>query len=396
MTVFDPDGTGTQLLLWLLAIACVLGFAWFGHRLGTRSIRHALSRLAVLLTAVMISVLAVTATLNAHYGWYSSWSDLKADMTGESLTGTAHIYGATPKERQKERQEAAAHDRVTDEAEAKEFAAQRTSFLKGIPRPEEGADGVWFKRTVPGIPMKGKDIGRVMIWVPTSYFSHPNRTYPVIEAFHGIPGGTLDYERVFFLDHIVSKAVSDKVMTEPIIVVPQAMPDGIDTECVNGGGLTMETWLTKTVPDYIVHNLRAKAGPSSWLALGASAGGWCAAMSGLLHPDRYGAIASLGGYFKPEFNGWNPFAKSGVPAQYDLIKRVHDHPTSQDIWLLISGADKVSDTSTVEFAQQVRSPNSLTTMTYPHAGHRVDVWVQALPSVMKWIGKTLPGFAPAT
>ena len=392
--MFAPDGLGTQACLWLIALSSIACFAIFGHRLGARGVRHIVGRLGALTASVIVSVLAVTATLNAHYGWYGSWDDIAATVTGNSLHGEAQIYGASPKARRQQREAERRHDVIVNKTANEAFVHDRSRFEKRIPRPAAGADGVWFKENVPGIPMKGRDIGRVMIWVPKSYFAQPRRQYPVIEAFHGMPGGTLDYERVFFLDRLVAKAVTKKQMNEAIIVVPQEMPGGIDTECVNGGGLSMETWLSKTVPDYIVQHLRVDAAPSSWVALGASAGGWCASMLGLLHPERYGALVSLGGYFTPNFDGWDPFAKSGVPERYDLVRQVRTHPTSQDIWLLISGADKLSKASTEEFAKNVRAPNSLTTMTYPNAGHRVEVWVQALPSALSWLGKTVPAFAP--
>ena len=392
--MFNPDGVGTLVLLWTLAIVAIGAFSWYGHHISGRSVQHALGRLVVLVATVLVAVLAVTAGLNARYGWYSSWADMAASLTGGELESHAEIYGASPAKRQQEHAAHAKQDAQTDAATAAKFAHDRSAFEKTLSRPAAGAAGVWVKRNVPGIPVKGEDIGRVMIWIPKSYFSNPHKTYPVIQAFHGIPGGTLDYERVFFLDKLLMQGVKGKHVSEAIIVVPQAMPGGIDTECVNGGGLTMETWLSTTVPDYIVKNLRVKASPSSWMAMGVSAGGWCAAMVGLLHPDRYGAVASLGGYFEPKFADWNPFGTSGVPARYKLTDYIKEHPTDQDIWVLISGGDKVSDASTVAFAKAVREPNSLTTVTYPDAGHRVDVWTKAIPSVLQWVGRTLPGFTP--
>ena len=393
--MFEPDGSGTQAVLWLLALAALLGFVYFGHVIGKRGWKHMAARFAALCATTLVVVLAFVSTLNAHYGWYSSWQDLNASLTGEKLQGKTQVFGAAPKDGKPTQltfdgPKAAKLDRDANE----KYAADRVAFEKSMHLTRTGAQGQWIKVNVPGIPVEAKDVGRVMIWLPQAYMDNPTRTFPVIQAFHGMPGGTLDYKRVFKLDQAVTTAVGKKQVQDAIIIVAQQMPKGIDTECVNGGGLNMETWLTQTVPDWAIKHLRVRADRNSWVALGVSAGGWCATMSGLLHPDRYAGIVSLGGYFKPIFDTWNPFEGKPVPPQYDLTKRVAEHPTRQAIWLLISGADKLSGTASADFAKAVKAPTQLTTMDYAHAGHRVDVWVQALPDVLQWMGTTLPAFAP--
>lgn len=388
--MFEPDGVGTVVLLWAIAVLVVVTFAWFGHHVGDRGWKHALARLGSVTATSLAGVLAVTAMLNSQYGWYSSWSDLASSFTGQYSKPVDTAYGAQKRTPVESKAEAEAIDKRANIR----YAGQRAAYEKRLTLEKNPPNGQWIKVVVPGIPLKGKDIGRVMVWLPPSYATSPNRTYPVIEAFHGIPGGTLDYERVFHLGQHLTDAVRNHTMREAIVVVPQAMPAGIDTECVNGGGLQMEDWLTKTVPDYVVSHLRAQAAAESWLTMGVSAGGWCASMAGLLHPDRYAGIASLGGYYQPDFvSNWNPYAKSTLPKKYDLVDRVAGNPTNQALWVLISGADKISTKSTEAFVKAVRAPNVLTTVDYPNAGHRVDVWERALPDVFTWMGKTFDAFA---
>lgn len=399
--MFAPDGGGTQIVLWVLAAICLAALTFFGHHIGGRHPGHMVGRFLGTLATALVMVVAVTASLNAHYGWYTSWQDLSSTASGAELEGTVKNYGATsaPGEAGKPAAPAVltydevAAERINAQADIK-FASQRAAWERSAHLVKSGPEGQWIDVHVTGLSVNGRNAGRVRIWLPQSYLQHPNRTYPVIQAFHGMPGGTLDYQRVFQLDQAIVTAVSEKKMRESIVVIAHQMPDGVDTECVDGGGINMETWLTKNVPDWVISHLRVKADPNSWTAMGVSAGGYCASMAGLLHPDRYAGIVSLGGYFKPIFGAWNPFNSSGLPARYDLTAQVSQHPNKQAMWILISGADKLSGHSSETFANAVKAPMMLTTMDYPNAGHRTDVWSAAFPDVFSWLGKTLPAFAP--
>lgn len=386
--MFEPSSMALAAVVWVLGLAIMGFFAVRGHAFGSRSLKHVLTRLAGMLASTLVVVLAAVLTLNAQYGWYESWEDVETSITGQAPTIEQHAVGHPRTTAQKaEAMRKAA--RVDAEADAK-FATSRTAF-EAQQHLKASSTGQWIKINVPGIRMQGKDIGRVMVWLPPSYTAQPRRTYPVIEAFHGIPGGTLDYERVFHLDVALRDAMTRGAVRDAIIVVPQEMPGGIDTECVDGGGLDMETWLTQTVPDFITQHLRVEADRESWVTLGVSAGGWCASMASVLHPDRYVGGVSLGGYFSPQFDGWNPFG-SAVPKRYDLVTQVREHPHPQSMWVLVSGADKLSGASSRAFIDAA-SQYDVTQVDLPHAGHRIQIWERTFPDVFAWMGRTLPAFA---
>lgn len=386
--MIEPDSMTLAVMVWILGLLITLVVALRGHAFGTRAVKHVLMRLVGMLKSTLVLVLAAVLTLNAQYGWYSSWQDVGAALTGAKPQIEQEKHGRA--RTQAEKDDAMRQARQADAAADAKDARERARFEAGL-HLRASATGQWVRITVPGIPMQGKDVGRVMVWLPPSYTSETKRTYPVIEAFHGMPGGTLDYERVFHLDVALRKAVARGSVRDAIIVVPQEMPGGIDTECVDGGGLTMETWLTKTVPDYVIHHLRAQASRESWTTLGVSAGGWCASMATILHPDRYAGGASLGGYFSPQFAGWNPFG-ANVPERYDLIAQVKKHPHPQSLWVLVSGADRLSGASSKAFVQAA-SAYDITQVDLPHAGHRISVWESTFPDVFTWLGKSFPAFS---
>ena len=386
--MIEPDSMTFAVMIWILGLLITLFVALRGHAFGTRSLKHVAMRLGGMLTSTFVLVLAAVVTLNSKYGWYSSWQDVQAAVTGTPPTIEQHTHGKARTQEQKN--EALQQARQTDAAADAKYAAQRARYEAGL-HLKPSSTGQWIKINIPGIRMQGKDIGRVMVWLPPSYTSDTKRTYPVIEAFHGMPGGTLDYQRVFHLDASLRDAVSRGAMRDAIIIVPQEMPAGIDTECVDGGGLNMETWLTSMVPDHITKNFRAQASREAWTTIGVSAGGWCSSMATILHPDRYAGGASLGGYYSPQFATWNPF-KGKVPERYDLIAQVKKNPHPQSLWVLVSGADKLSGASSEAFIKAATAYD-VTQVDLPHAGHRVGVWQSTFPDVFTWMGKTFPMFA---
>jgi pimeloyl-ACP methyl ester carboxylesterase len=219
------------------------------------------------------------------------------------------------------------------------------------------------------------------------------RSYPVIEAFHGIPGSNADYKgRDIDLASTIARSVGRGRLAEPIVVIPDISPGGVDTECTDYPGSTMETWLTSTVPQWLIEHFRVQSTKNSWATLGYSAGGYCAAMAAMLHPSRYGGGVLLGAYFQPDFDGPRPWGKAEMPQRYDLMKVEANAPPPTALWIQIAGMDPMSGRPSSEFAAAARSPMAVTTVTWRHAGHRAQVWQGALPFAFRWLGQTMPGF----
>ncbi|MBO1757060.1 hypothetical protein J4Z35_00525 [Dermacoccus sp. NHGro5] len=107
----------------------------------------------------------------------------------------------------------------------------------------------------------------------------------------------------------VDRAVSDRRIAAPIVVVPQlnrTLDD--DTECSDDPhGLQTETWLASTLPTWVKHTFAVAPGRGSWATWGYSLGGWCASMLTMKHPATFGAAVAYQGYFRPQFDGHPPF-----------------------------------------------------------------------------------------
>jgi enterochelin esterase-like enzyme len=221
----------------------------------------------------------------------------------------------------------------------------------------------------------------------------------VIEAFHGVPGSPAQYIGTsLHLASTLAQQVAAGHLSDAVIVMPNYTPRQVDTECVNGTNTQprMEDWLTKDVPEWVDSHVRVDPDRSSWATLGFSAGGWCAAMATMLHPETYAAAIVLQGYFQPTFEPpYRPFTTDSPQGQhYDLAKLAHQDPPRVAIWLLTSKADPVSYGTTEALLSDAKPPLSVTAVVLANGGHRLSVFLPFVPTALDWLGSNVPGFAP--
>lgn len=292
--MLEPRSSVLVLLLWVLAVVALLTVALCWPKLAGRGIAVLLARLCTQVGASALVVLAVAGTLNQQNGWYGNWADLGRDLAGAAPTVHREATrGQVQAARTYDRPAAvAANQRVQRAFGGERAAFQRSAKLRTAPSP----NGQYLRVVVPGLgPAAGKARGKVLIWLPPSYVSGaPDATYPVIEAFAGIPGGPDDYPKRIGVQQMIVRAHTSAGLVEPIIVIPDYTPGGLDTECVDSPGVAMDTWLNETVPMWVLHHLRARPDKESWAVLGFSAGGFCAEVSAFLHPARFGAAMLFG------------------------------------------------------------------------------------------------------
>jgi enterochelin esterase-like enzyme len=372
-----------------------LGAVAAGARLGRAGVAMFMARAGVTLAAGMALVLAIAGSLNAQNAWYGSWQDLWGSITGAPLAqAAAQHVGARPVARS-----TLAEVRMTTSADRR-FLAERARFARQMHlRAVRGNGGQYIQVRIPGDgPAAGPQPGTVLIWLPSSYTdpAQRRRTYPVIEAFHGMPGGPRDYRSPFGASTLLGGGAAEHRIGDAIMVVPELAPEGIDTECMNGPGLTKETWITRTIPDWVIDHLRVQASPASWASLGYSMGGWCAVMATVLHPQRFGSAILLGAYYRPIFSSrWAPYTAADLPARYELLSWLRTHHPKVNLWVEVSQQDPLSGPESAQLVRTVKAPTSVTEVVLPYAGHRWEVWREVTPEALAWLGRTAAAFAPA-
>jgi S-formylglutathione hydrolase FrmB len=182
------------------------------------------------------------------------------------------------------------------QVDSAELKAAQAAYKKTHQLP---AQGFTIELPIPGkksrFPAKN-----AYIWVPPAWVVAPTPHLPVIELLHGYPGDPSDWTRAGFADQTASTYAAAHDGVAPIIVMPDILgATGSDTECVDSPRGNAETYLTVDVPAFVHKTFLSKTGADSWAVGGFSAGGMCALMLGLRHPDIYSTFADWAGLTSP-------------------------------------------------------------------------------------------------
>lgn len=393
LKMFEPASVALVVLLWALAILALVAVAVCWPKLAGRGLLVLVGRIGTQVMASALVVLAVAATLNQQNGWYGNWADLGRDFAGSAPSVKNE---ATRGQLQTARNYDGKAAVAADQRARQLFGARRSAFAHGANiKSGLSPHGQYLKVTVPGLgPAAGAAAGKVLIWLPPSYGTGAaDSTYPVIQAYGGVPGGPEDYSKRLRVHDVIARTHRGDGLIEPIVVIPDFTPAGLDTECTDSPGVAMETWLNETVPQWVLKNLRARPDKESWAVMGFSAGGFCAQVSAVHHSDRFGAAMLFGAYNRPHWGNWLPYGSIGTwPSRYNLESVVRRNPPPIDVWIEVSEGDRFSAPPSERLIKATRAPMSITSVYLPQAGHRIEVWKGVMPRALGWLARTEPGF----
>ncbi|WP_316669518.1 alpha/beta hydrolase-fold protein [uncultured Propionibacterium sp.] len=368
---------GNPVPVVVAAAALVAVLAWTLIRLPLRPVtrlwRAVVRQVVGVLSSILLSILVLALGLNATQGWYPTWA---------SLGGAGRVVDTSTVGRQE------------TETSASPWATGQPSALQADPRqnPAFGQQdwtdpdrGRYLRVTVPG---PRADPGhQALVWLPASYLSHPERFYPVVLAFAGVPGSISTYqEGGMAIGQGTETLTGQRKLRESIVVVPDVFPDNLDTECVDAddGSISTESWVATGVVPWITTNLRAVGDRQAWATLGLSAGGWCSTMLTMRHPELFGHGVSMAGYFKPVFDG-KAYRPENDP-EYDLAHIAEQTPPDVRLWFWAAEDDEMPCSGLADFKQHVIAPTSLTTTLLESGGHTPAVWESGLPAGLAWLG----------
>lgn len=366
------------------------------------------ARLVQGLTLVLCSVLAMVTTgiwLNRSFVFYGSWEDL-LDMGGQQVTtsqyggaaGTGTVGGAI------------GHDSDPDgtavprtPVEVAALAAARTAPVDDLQKDplhdpaltgvEDSRAGQYVEVEIPG---RASDVSApALVHLPAGYLEHPERRYPVLLAFSGIPGTPSTWREAFALGTRMDQLAHRHLIEPAIIVMPAVYPGTHDTECVDptSGHERYETWITQDVADWTRTHLRTIEDPFAWATVGYSAGGWCASMLSVRHPDLARASISLGGYFVVDYAQGQEWTRPDDP-DYDLPQVVAREKPPVVMYFFSGGEDPLSQPSLGQMEKAVQAPTSLTVRRTVHGGHLVTLWQAQISASLTWLGGHSAGFSP--
>jgi dienelactone hydrolase len=148
-------------------------------------------------------------------------------------------------------------------------------------------------------PWKGgsKSTSQLDIYTPPGYQVNGSRRYPVLfEAPTGLPLWGQGTGVIGALDSLID---SGEIPASIVVFIDSSGAPHPDTECADhvDGSQWFETYITTTVVSYVDRHYRTIQDPRARGIMGMSAGGFCAPMLALRHPDLYSISISFSGYF---------------------------------------------------------------------------------------------------
>jgi enterochelin esterase-like enzyme len=165
-------------------------------------------------------------------------------------------------------------------------------------------------------PWKGgsKSTSQLDIYTPPGYTPNGSRRYPVLfEAPTGLPLWDQGTGVIGTLDTLID---SGEMPPTIVVFIDSSGAPHPDTECADhvDGSQWFETYITTTVVSYVDRHYRTMTDPRARGIMGMSAGGFCAPMLALRHPDLYSISISFSGYFWVGAGGTTsaePFGEQG-------------------------------------------------------------------------------------
>jgi enterochelin esterase-like enzyme len=370
--MLEPQST----VLFVLLVLIFGGLIWWlviARRLALRIVAACLA----FVIAAQFGILVV----NRYFSYYQTWGAAIADLSNSSpSTGQRVSVG---------------------------------SLLVGNHSPAFNSNSVYLKLALQQgytlhINVAGKlsHITRsVYIYLPPQYFEPQYKDYrfPVIELIHGQPGEPQDWINVVGVQVTLDNLVNQGRAKPAILVMPDANGGNtISLQCLNQVGGPMDlTFLAQDVPDAISHLLRVEPPGVGWGVAGYSEGGFCAANMALRFRYRYGAAASLSGYFAPYKNklanparavsafGNNPKLQAqNTPV--DEVRALKPGARLPQFWLGAGRGNNLDVANAQYFWQELQLHQaSVPLVLTPGSGHTMATWHSEVPPMLAWMTNTL-------
>ncbi len=338
-----------------IGIPVALGILW---RRGPRTATWALPLvLASVLAAQGSAMAAVAVQVNRVYGTYPSWSALFGTPVAPPV-----------------------------------LSGSRRVFPPGV--VGSASDTGRYQR----IRLTGPRSGisqTVITWLPPQYHDprYARTRFPVVMVLGGAQVHIsyvvqrLDFARTASAE-IRSGRVAPFVAVFPEINV--GLP--VETECTDYPGSTQAyTWLNQDVRNWATGALRVAPDAQSWSVIGWSTGGYCAALLHLRNPERFGAAASVEGYFTPApdrntgnlaqlLNQYPNLAHESTPEWLIL-----NHPPRQvHLLVMTSNTDPQSRPQAEQFLRRTRGLPGIQPYLIPNLGHSLDAYRAVLGPILGW------------
>jgi enterochelin esterase-like enzyme len=314
--------------------------------------RQLIVRIVAGVLTVALAMTAGMAVVNDYYGYYQTWSQLAADLSGNYASFTAAPgHRADP--------------------------ATGAGRLESVVLPGHRS----------GITRNG------LIYLPPQYFQAKYRhvRFPVLELIHGTPGSPSSWIVHLDLVRLVNEMIQRHLLGPMVLVMPTMSVGRRFEECVNAPGALDDTYITHDVRTDIEARFRVSRTAAEWGIAGYSSGGYCAANLAMRHRAAFGAAGVMDGYYRPQ-DGPAAAALGGSPtaeAANDPISLAGALPLGASplpaFWLSAGTGNAADIAGARAFAAALRGIERVPLFLEPNAGHNFYAWAPALPHLLPWM-----------
>jgi len=355
LTQAIPVGAPRSLYVWLIVVCLVAGLVLAGWR------RAHWPRRVCGIVAVFLAVVSAGSAANQTFQYYPTFDRLLGQSANHFLDNA-------------------------------QLNSMRTQVAGTGQLPSHGA--------TLSISIPGKDLTftprPAYVWVPPAWFARSHPQLPVIELLHGTPGQPSDWTRASYADATALAFAEQHKGVAPILVMPDinGSLDG-DTECVNSTMFgTVETYLTKTVPDFMRKNFNASTAPGSIATAGLSEGGTCAMNLALSTSKEIPVFANYSGAESPTYTSDDTEQTihalfGGSAADYDAYNAPYlltKHRFAGLAGWFEAGTQDTEGLPAARALQGLAANAGIDTcIATPPGAHNFDFWTHAFQDSLPWL-----------
>lgn len=239
----------------------------------------------------------------------------------------------------------------------------------------------------------------VWVWTPPQYDAprYAHSDFPVLFLYPGGDGASYNNwtDRSYSaLDVVRTGSANGSVLPFVLVMPEMQVSKDLDTECTDlPGEPAVGTFLDTDVPTMVRDDFRVTAPGRGWGTAGASSGAYCAAAIAFRHPEDYGAVVSIAGYFDMETNlpqREDPAVRALYPTALAAQGRA-EFPV-----LLLAGTASPDDVTRAQrFAQLLRPPATAEVSLQQGGQHLTTSFKAVMPQVFTFFSRHLSGPAPS-
>ena len=230
----------------------------------------------------------------------------------------------------------------------------------------------------------------IFVYLPPTYNTPGGQSehYPVLYLLHGSPGSAHDWFSAGKADQSADTLIALGKIPELIMVLPDG--NGQPGETPEWGNSfdqrqLIETYVVNDVVKYVDAKYRTIPDAAHRAIGGLSMGGFGAANIGVHHPDVFGFVISLGGYYYAEGGIWGnnaAYMQQNSPA--DVL------PNNKPAWKLrfFLGAgtqDEPYYTDTKQFAQELDQLHITYQLDVENGYHSWTIWQTQMYKALLWL-----------